>query len=330
MGYCCYTFCPYTNRSADVDFHSGRMTIQKLVESLSRSKIAHCAERLAELARPTIFVKIQEEGSPVKTFSAFGGDPEMPPDLEWPSDDSGQVLSFLAQFEMSEIHAFDQQNLMPLDGRLWFFYECNEQPWGFDPKHKSGWRVIYHQTANDCVVRIPPRRNTESLVKQGFMESLKSLARVNREPPGPMRLSCNRIKFEYSVSMPFYDSASIDALGLTKEEVDHYTDWWLNYTDDDVIAQILGYPRPIQNVDMETDCQLVSNGIYIGDLAGRQSPQARELLAHPNDWLLLLQIDSSEKLDIMWGDAGTLYFWIREKDLRKAEFGNVWTILQCF
>lgn len=32
----------------------------------------------------------------------------------------------------------------------------------------------------------------------------------------------------------------------------------------------------------------------------------------------------------MRGDAGLLYFLVRKDDARRAEFDNVWVILQCF
>ena len=47
------------------------------------------------------------------------------------------------------------------------------------------------------------------------------------------------------------------------------------------------------------------------------------------EWRLLLQLDSDEAVDVMWGDVGTLYFWIRESDARAARFDRTWLILQC-
>jgi len=38
---------------------------------------------------------------------------------------------------------------------------------------------------------------------------------------------------------------------------------------------------------------------------------------------LLLQVASDE-------NAGMIYFWIRRDDLEARDFGNVWTILQCY
>ena len=47
------------------------------------------------------------------------------------------------------------------------------------------------------------------------------------------------------------------------------------------------------------------------------------------EWLLLLQVDSDDVAQWMWGDCGRLYYWIRESDLRGRRFDRIWAILQC-
>jgi uncharacterized protein YwqG len=39
--------------------------------------------------------------------------------------------------------------------------------------------------------------------------------------------------------------------------------------------------------------------------------------------LLLFQLDSDEGMDLMWGDMGVGHFFIREKDLKAADFSKV-------
>jgi uncharacterized protein YwqG len=80
---------------------------------------------------------------------------------------------------------------------------------------------------------------------------------------------------------------------------------------------------------MELECQLVTNGIYCGDPSGYEGPRAAVLEAGSADWRLLMQLDSDDEAGMMWGDAGRLYFWIREADLRERRFDKVWLILQC-
>ena len=39
--------------------------------------------------------------------------------------------------------------------------------------------------------------------------------------------------------------------------------------------------------------------------------------------------DTDDDTGWMWGDVGTLYFWIREQDARAGDFSRVWMVFQC-
>jgi uncharacterized protein YwqG len=80
---------------------------------------------------------------------------------------------------------------------------------------------------------------------------------------------------------------------------------------------------------MQLEAQLVSNGLYCGDPSGYNDPKAKELEAGADDWLLLLQLDSDDHADLMWGDVGMLYYWIRTDDLINRRFRRSWMTLQC-
>ena len=49
------------------------------------------------------------------------------------------------------------------------------------------------------------------------------------------------------------------------------------------------------------------------------------------DWLLLFQLDTVTKDDfeLMFGDCGRIYYYIRKEDLEARNFYNVWLIMQC-
>ena len=42
-----------------------------------------------------------------------------------------------------------------------------------------------------------------------------------------------------------------------------------------------------------------------------------------------LQIDTDDELNVMWGDAGMIYFWVEEDKARKGDFSNTWLVRQC-
>ena len=49
------------------------------------------------------------------------------------------------------------------------------------------------------------------------------------------------------------------------------------------------------------------------------------------DWVLLFQMASIQEDDyeLMFGDLGNLYFYIRKQDLKERNFDKVWLVLQC-
>ncbi|MCH6259121.1 DUF1963 domain-containing protein, partial [Puniceicoccaceae bacterium K14] len=93
--------------------------------------------------------------------------------------------------------------------------------------------------------------------------------------------------------------------------------------------QMFGYCSPVQNAEMDVECQLASNGLYLGDATGYNDPRAPELKKNAHEWKLLLQLDTDDDTEWMWGDVGMLYFWIRESDAQTKDFSKAWMIFQC-
>ena len=78
---------------------------------------------------------------------------------------------------------------------------------------------------------------------------------------------------------------------------------------------------------MTMECQLVTHGINCGSSEGYKEGKKRGLDQGASDWRLLLEIGTDDNM--MWGDAGSIYFWIRKQDLAERKFENCWLILQC-
>ncbi len=224
------------------------------------------------------------------TFSRIGGLPNLPEGCDWPVDDEGKPLAFLCQIAFPELPALARELGYPETGALFFFYCQDQSVWGFDPKDFPKWRVIY--TA-DLPVTAAPRAPSAGLAADDLF------------PPMPLGFS----------------TAMTRAYDLDEDD---------DSEDGDGLRHMMGgYPDVIQN-PMEEECQLASSGVYLGDPKAYQSTEALALRQEPNDWTLLLQLDSDEEVGMMWGDAGRVYFWIRRADLAKRDFSRVWMILQCY
>ena len=98
--------------------------------------------------------------------------------------------------------------------------------------------------------------------------------------------------------------------------------------DSQPVHRLLGHPDPVQG-DMEAQSQLVTNGMG-ADSDGWDRDRERRLLKEKGVWRMLLQVDSDERTDMQWGDAGRIYYWIRQADFAARRWNESWLHLQCF
>ncbi|MBL9213586.1 MAG: DUF1963 domain-containing protein [Opitutaceae bacterium] len=178
--------------------------------------------------------------------------------------------------------------------------------WGFDPKDLGGWRVLY--SADDRSSFIEHPAPAELAAEYVYKPKPVLPHRIELLPDSQ---SLPRTSFDWNRDGDAY----IELRSAAFEGSHHH--------------QMLGYPSPVQNADMELECQLASNGIYVGNPEGYQDPRVPELKLGADEWKLLLQLDSDDDTGWMWGDVGTLYFWVRESDARRCDFTKVWMIFQC-
>ncbi|MBN2590911.1 MAG: DUF1963 domain-containing protein [Sedimentisphaerales bacterium] len=236
--------------------------------------------------------------------SKIGGCPDLLNDIDWPSWKSVS-LSFLCQINLADMAGFNCAEALPKSGLLSFFYHAEQATWGFDPKDRGSWKVLYYDGP------------LEKLNRQSFPEDLPEEGQY--EEAG--------IIFKETVTLPPWESKAITELDFTDEQKDAYIGL-LEELDESGCHRMFGHPAQIQG-DMQLQCQLVSNGLYCGDSSGYEDPRRAQLEKGTKDWVLLLQLDSDEQVNMMWGDCGRLYFWVRKDDLEARDFEHVWMVIQC-
>jgi len=224
-------------------------------------------------------------------------------------------LSFVAQVNLAQIHGTNPLDpAIPTAGRLLFFYDAQQQPWGFSPGDAVGWKLLYDITAPESLVRTaPPQRPGLARATTGFPAlRCRGRAALSTVP-------------EDEVTVPRLDRSDPDHAALADWYAELDTD--LLDRNDFRAHQVGGHPDQIQG-GMQLECQLVSNGIDRGgDRPGDRAEIAR-LAEGAGDWLLLMQIDSDNRNGMLWGDSGMLYVWIRHEDLQARRFDRAWVILQ--
>ncbi len=90
-----------------------------------------------------------------------------------------------------------------------------------------------------------------------------------------------------------------------------------------MLHRLLGYPEERRG-DMPLVCEMLANGIALGDEPAAAHPRAREFEAGAARWLLLAQLSADPRLGWSWGsEDARLYLWIHEADLAARRLENV-------
>jgi hypothetical protein len=116
-----------------------------------------------------------------------------------------------------------------------------------------------------------------------------------------------------AVTMTGYEDLPDESAVLPPRAEEHEVEGYLEIRD--YLAQaggsahkLLGHDNPVQGPVLE---------------------EARHEAKDGADWILLLQLDTDDRAEMMWGDAGMLYFCIRADDLDARRFDQALLIMQC-
>lgn len=276
-------------------------------------------KKLLEIAKKEIGITYRKSDiSLLSGCSKIGGKPDVPQGFEWPwfsgkaygeEENVSRPLSFLAQINLKDVTWFDEEGVLPKTGILSFFYELETMTWGFTPEDKGSARVFYFSQEELVAVECPAELD-ESMI-------LPELA----------------LDFQSQISLPDYGCFKADmefeyedyeACGL---ECGYTYDGWGERT------KLLGYPDVIQN-SMEEECERVTRGYHCGcpeDYAKIPEEEKADIKEKASDWMLLFQMGtvSEDEYELMFGDCGHIYFWIKKNDLLNCNFEAAWLILQC-
>lgn len=282
-------------------------------------KAPELKEILDELRRNEIAItlkKARKDGSPCR--SKLGGLPAAPADFVWPRFEAanydGEVaegpLSFLCQINPAEIGELDGDRLLPEAGLLLFFYEMESSCRGFDPADDGCVRVYYFGDQS----KLAPVALPEDLAEEYAVKEYDLSLEAKDSYPSYEELDCHA---DVDTDWDDYDEAA-EALGYDMDSERH---------------KMQGYANLVQG-EMLTECERVSRGMYSGDPKSyRETPEdvKREIHKATADWILLFQMASimDGNYELMYGDMGNLYFYIRKQDLAELRFDRVWFAVQC-
>lgn len=277
---------------------------------------------LPPLCRSRIETRFAPAGEDLPAGSSkFGGRPDVPAGFVWPvfetktfDDDTvkPRPLAFLAQFDCARLAGLDPEGLLPRTGLLSFFYELGSQRWGYDPKDAGCARVFWFDGEP-----LAPAEFPQDLEEDFRLPELAAELSGGTDAPD-FQDACLALDYPFTANdYRFFDQARRE----------------LGYAYPDNRSQLLGWPDIIQN-NMTLECELVSRGHYLGGRWESVPLEERDALRTPSvqNWRLLFQLDTvaSGDFELMFGDCGRIYFYIRNEDLLARRFDRAWLVLQCF
>jgi len=281
------------------------MDIAKISKGCKERGLDELFKLLSPLARNAIRIDTQAKNDDdiAVGVSKFGGSPDLPDGLSWPSNENG-ALSFVAQINFAEASKFDIDSLLPKSGMLYLFYDRNLRVWGYDPTDKNGFAVIFSDVNNGLL----SRRRAESLEGENSTFNARLLS------------------FENEINLPNLQSSIVPFSKISEAEWEAYHEviepsWQAKEN------KLLGHSDNVQD-GMELECELVANGLSCGDGSAYHHPRIAEFEKNSAQWQLLLQIDSDDEGDMDWDGEGRVYLWIKRDDLAARDFSKTWLVLQ--
>ncbi|WP_107785368.1 YwqG family protein [Campylobacter concisus] len=278
------------------------MDIAKISKGCKERGLDELFMLLSPLARNAIRIDTQAKNDDDIAVGAskFGGSPDLPDGLSWPSNENG-ALSFVAQINFAEASKFDIDSLLPKSGMLYLFYDRNLRVWGYDPANKKGFAVIFSEVAKD------------------------QLARQNMDS-GNFTFGARSLSFRNELNLPSLQSSIVPFSKISEAEWEAYHEviepsWQAKEN------KLLGHSDNVQD-GMELECELVANGLSCGDGSAYHHPRIAEFEKNSAQWQLLLQIDSDDEGDMDWDGEGRVYLWIKRDDLAVRDFSKTWLVLQ--
>lgn len=257
----------------------------------------------------------------------------------------GQPLSFLMQINLADIKKFDLDESLPTQGVLAFFYDLEEQPWGYEYSHKAAHRIYYFPNENELNPTSPPldlmdafilpeafiSANSEPSILSwdDFSVPLNIEDRIASDEADQFTIFHNISQFKGKITKDGLQS-SIDLKKMFYEAYDVLS---REFTLSNSIHQLLGHACPIRG-NITEECELVSRGFSYGDEIENIPAIEIELAAANSlaDWQLLLQIDLSSLEDIcphaLDDHITRLFFYVLKDDLRDMNFDHSIAVIQ--
>lgn len=282
-----FEICLQNAQARELEFKSMEDGIpvdkNKLRKLISFCNLETRTNDIVSLLRSSLWIRRTIKGDISRGRSKFGGYPDLPPSLDYPTAD-GKPLAFIGQINLAELPLSPISAQLPPHGMIYFF-----SFWGWhelgEPKtwaNPDRWRVLYYP--NEALPQgssVLPQMNGVDIFTESAIEFLPCLTLPDirlYDQPTWTEAEKSRYYELYDRFIHLQQSAFSDA----------------GHNDEPPTHLFRGYYQSIQfNYLPEEHTQL------------------------------LLQVDYDPEIGFHWGDSGRLSFFISDEDLARRDFSKI-------
>ena len=282
--------------------------LAELQQQINAADLSSHADAIAATARPAIDIILDGESQGALGESRFGGTPDLPAEMVWPRNEDGETLTFLAQINLSEIPAFDDN---PLPARGWFYVFI-----GLDEPASDVENLIFLVDGDAELVATTAPTGVEWANDENYVD-----------------MPAQKLKLALFADIPRWSTSDFETLAAAiapDDETDlelELNDLGHNLRDENSIGQLLGHAKGIGH-DSREDAFVVREigPQYIYNYKHRATLD----MTRAGNWLNLVCIESFREgeLDFCVWDAGYFNFLIHHDDLAKLDLGRVYAAVE--
>ncbi|MEV0952103.1 YwqG family protein [Promicromonospora sp. NPDC050249] len=268
-----------------------------------------------DLVRPAVAL---DEASPGEVVVArLGGQPHLPAGTPWPVWHGVGPLSFVGEVDLAALSAtgHDPGVSLPATGRLAFFVLDDPDDDGFaDAAHLDSFHVLYVSTDGLPVTAAPAGTRTYAERELTGRPTLTAPDAFHPILPVTFGVDADA-DYRAWLDHPVNSADFVDAMERLRGHLPRH--------------QVGGWAIAVQGpVELEAAHDEVRRRRSADSgLTGPHRPGQDTIAAETDQWVLVFQVDSDN--DLMWGDAGTLYWLARPEDLARGDFTNIRFVMQC-
>lgn len=233
----------------------------------------------------------------------LGGEPALPEGVDWPVWEGNGPLSFVASLDCALLSTAGTGLNLPENGSLLFFYfdgQAGDMAYPDDPGTFPGSRTLYLPAGSSSVLPRP----TPSPLKPYRQVPLRADPAVGPLMNGHELRDLLDLDPYTKDNDPAYVDEFTDAMwamwGSTRQ---HLVGGMPDNVQGEVEYEVADFPPEWDLDDFTPD-----------------NPHLDDILAEAGRWQLLLQVNSDDDADMMWGDMGALYWLITSEDLAARRF----------